>query len=162
MEFFIFVIRIWHLGLFYTYGTIMSIDVYIYIYIYIYMHVYVYMYVCESVCVCVRRWVAKEGILSSVSLTGVWGSGGRPLCLLWREDYIKSCARENVRDRKRRMKRVSQWEVRLRSDQLGGDSDAEGQTFRVGSGAPKQRSSQSGAEKQSVRSEGSDISELKV
>ena len=29
------------------------------------------------------------------------------LCLLWHEDHIKSSACENLRDRKRRMKRVS-------------------------------------------------------
>ena len=72
-------------------GTIMSIHVYIYTY----MDVYVW------VCVCVRGWVAKVGILSSASLKRRQSNQKTFLCLIWREDHTKSCARENLRDRKR-------------------------------------------------------------
>ena len=40
-------------------------------------------------------------------LRHLWSVQKTFLCLLWREDHLKSCARENLRDWKRRMKRVS-------------------------------------------------------
>ena len=83
----------------------MSINVYIYIYIW--------------VSVCVRGWVAKEGILSPASLKRHWSVQKIFPCLYCREDYVKSCTCENLRDRKRRTKEVSQLGVRLRSSQLG-------------------------------------------
>ena len=88
----------------------MSINVYIYIYIY--MDEYAW------VSLCVRGWVAKEEILSPASLKRHRSVRKGFLCLYWREDHTKSCARETLQDRKRRMKDVGQLGVRLWSDQL--------------------------------------------
>ena len=60
------------------------------------------------VCLCVRGCMAKEGILSPASLKRRQSIQKSFFCLLWREDHTKSCVRENLRDGKRRMKRVIQ------------------------------------------------------
>ena len=82
------------------------------------MDVYVWVFVC------VCGWVAKERILSPTFLKLRRNVQKTFLCLLWREGHTKSSAREKLRDRKRRMKRVSQLGVRPRSGQSG----AEGQS----------------------------------
>ena len=83
----------------------MSIIVYIYIYIYIYVCVCVCVCVCESLCAFVDRWPKKRSYLwhfwpASECLEG-------PLCLFWREDHTKSCARGNLRERKKKTKDVN-------------------------------------------------------
>ena len=93
------------------------------------------------VSVCVRGWVAKEGILSPASLKRCQSVQKTFFRLLWREDHTKSCARENLRDWNRRIKRASQLGVRLRSEQCG----AEKESIR------SIELSQSEAEKQSAR-----------
>ena len=97
---------------------------------------YIWMYMC-GVCVCVRGWVTKEEISYPASLKRHRSFQKTFLCLYWREDHSKNCARENLQDRKRRTKDVCQ-------------SGAEGQSVR--SGSPKQ-SIRSGTLKQSIRSE---------
>ena len=86
----------------------------------LYMDVYVLVFVC------VHGWMAKEGIISPVSLKRRKSVQKTFLCLLWCEDHTKSCARENLQDRKRRRRtlispgqRVSQLGVRPRSGQSG-------------------------------------------
>ena len=88
------------------------------------------MCVCESLCVFVDVWAKKGSYLRHPWPAPECQEG--PLCLLWHKGHTKSCACENLWDRKRKMKRVSQLGVRPRS-------------------------SQSGAEKQSVRSGGSEV-----
>ena len=108
-----------------------SLFICLYIYIYIYIYMCVCVCVCGCVCVglCVCLWMgAQEGILSLASLKWHQSVQKTFLGLLWHEDHTKSCAYKNPQDRERRMKRVSQLGVRPRS-------------------------SQSGAEKQSVKSE---------
>ena len=72
---------------------------------------------CESLCV--REWVANEGILSLAYLKWHWSVQKTFICLYWRKNHTKSPARENMRDWKRRTKDVSQSRVRLRGTQLG-------------------------------------------
>ena len=98
----------------------LSLSIYIYIYIYTYMDEYVW------ASLCVRGWVAKEDILSPASLKQLWILQKTFLCLYWREDHIKSCARENLLDRKRRTKDISQ-------------SGVEGQSVRTESQKVKPR-----------------------
>ena len=83
---------------------------------------------------CVREWVAKEGIISLVSLTGIRVSKGSPLSTLARRPHKELCLRKPARPEEK--KRVSQLGVRPRSNQYG-------------------------AEKQSVRRGGSDIAEVR-
>ena len=64
------------------------------------------MCMCWSLCVFVDEWPRRGSYRRSVQKSF--------LGLLWREDHTKSCARENLRDRKRRVKRVSQFGVRPR------------------------------------------------
>ena len=81
------------------------------------VYIYIYVSVCEfvggSLCVFVDGWSRRRPYLWHL-----WSGDGvsrreslldtpAPLCLLWREDHIKSCTRENLRDWKRTMKRVS-------------------------------------------------------
>ena len=70
------------------------------------------------VSVCVRGWVAKEGILSLASLKRRRSVQKAFLCLFWREEHTKSCTCENLRDRKRRRRKLISPEQRV--SQLGG------------------------------------------
>ena len=99
--------------------------------------------------VCSYRCMAKEVILSPASLKRHRSIQKTFLCPLWGENCTNSCARENLRDPTRRMKRVSQSGVRSRCDQSGAEKQSVWSREAV---SPEQRSSQSGAEKQSVRS----------
>ena len=80
---------------FYICGTIISINVCVYIYVYIYMDV------CVWISVCVRGWVAKEGMLSSVSLTGVRVSRGTSLSTLTQRLHKELCPRKPVKPEKK-------------------------------------------------------------
>ena len=90
-------------------GTIMSINMCVCIYIYI----YAWMYVCESVCI--RGWVAKEGILSSASLTGIRVSKGTPLSTLAQRPHKELYPQKPARVEEKNEE--SQLEVRLWSSQ---------------------------------------------
>ena len=65
------------------------------VYICIYMDVYVW------VSLCVRGWATKERILSPASLKQGQSVQKTFLSLFWSKDHTKSCARENLQDRKR-------------------------------------------------------------
>ena len=98
-------------GKVFSYGTITSINVCMYIYIYI----YIYGCICVGLCV---LWLAGR-IISGRIISGIFEAALE--CFegsLWHEDNTKSHARENLRDRKRRTKNVSQPGVRLQSSQL--------------------------------------------
>ena len=78
-----------------------------------------------GVSVCVRGWVAKERILSSTSFGRVRLSERSSLvCLFWREDHTKSCARMNLREGPRleigvaRTKDVGQFISRLGVEEI--------------------------------------------
>ena len=98
----------------------MSIHVWMYIYIYIYGWVGV----CVWVSVCVFRWVAKEGILSSTSLTSVRVSRETPLSTLARRPHKEMCSWKPASLEEKN--EDSQLRVRPQS----GQSKVEGQTFQ--------------------------------
>ena len=112
--------------------------------------IYIYGCVCVGFYVCSYRWMAKEVILSPASLKRHRSIQKTFLCPLWGENCTNSCARENLRDPTRRMKRVSQSGVRSRCDQSGAEKQSVWSREAV---SPEQRSSQSGAGDQLVGSE---------